>query len=71
MASLNDITLRQLEYLVAVADTLGFRRAAERCHVSQPALSAQIQQLEAVLGVKLFERNARRVMPTPAGTALV
>lgn len=42
MASLNDISLRQLEYVVAVAETLGFRRAAERCHVSQPALSAQI-----------------------------
>jgi LysR family transcriptional regulator, hydrogen peroxide-inducible genes activator len=71
MASLNDISLRQLQYLVAVADLLGFRRAAERCHVSQPALSAQIQQLEAVLGVKLFERDARRVMLTPAGEELV
>jgi LysR family transcriptional regulator, hydrogen peroxide-inducible genes activator len=71
MASLNDISLRQLQYLVAVADLLGFRRAAEHCHVSQPALSAQIQQLEAVLGVKLFERDARRVMLTPAGEELV
>jgi len=71
MPSLNDISLRQLEYVVAVADVLGFRRAAERCHVSQPALSAQIQQLEAVLGVKLFERGTRRVMLTPAGEELV
>ncbi|SEM13234.1 transcriptional regulator, LysR family [Stigmatella aurantiaca] len=71
MASLNDISLRQLQYVVAVADLLGFRRAAEHCHVSQPALSAQIQQLEAVLGVKLFERDARRVMLTPAGEELV
>jgi LysR family hydrogen peroxide-inducible transcriptional activator len=71
MPSLNDISLRQLEYLVAVADVLGFRRAAERCHVSQPALSAQIQQLEGVLGVKLFERDKRRVMLTPAGEELV
>jgi LysR family hydrogen peroxide-inducible transcriptional activator len=71
MPSLNDISLRQLEYLVAVADLLGFRRAAERCHVSQPALSAQIQQLEDVLGVKLFERDKRRVMLTPAGEDLV
>ncbi|SES97230.1 LysR substrate-binding domain-containing protein [Stigmatella erecta] len=71
MASLNDISLRQLQYLVAVADLLGFRRAAEHCHVSQPALSAQIQQLEAVLGVKLFERDTRRVMLTPAGQELV
>ncbi|WP_269744478.1 LysR family transcriptional regulator [Stigmatella aurantiaca] len=66
-----DISLRQLEYLVAVADLLGFRRAAEHCHVSQPALSAQIQQLEAVLGVKLFERDSRQVMLTPAGRELV
>ncbi|NBD12275.1 LysR substrate-binding domain-containing protein [Corallococcus silvisoli] len=71
MASLNDLSLRQLEYVVAVAETLGFRRAAERCHVSQPALSAQIQQLEAVLGVKLFERDARRVLLTPEGRELV
>lgn len=71
MASLNDISLRQLEYLVAVADLLGFRRAAERCHVSQPALSAQIQQLEEVLGVKVFERDKRRVMLTEEGKELV
>ncbi len=71
MPSLNDISLRQLEYVVAVADLLGFRRAAEHCHVSQPALSAQIQQLEEVLGVKLFERDKRRVMLTEAGQELV
>jgi LysR family hydrogen peroxide-inducible transcriptional activator len=71
MPSLNDISLRQLEYVVAVADLLGFRRAAEHCHVSQPALSAQIQQLEDVLGVKLFERDKRRVMLTAAGEDLV
>jgi LysR family transcriptional regulator, hydrogen peroxide-inducible genes activator len=71
MASLNDLTLRQLEYVVAVADVLGFRKAAERCHVSQPALSAQIQQLEDVLGVKIFERDKRRVMLTQAGEELV
>src|SRR6218665_1313396 len=71
MPSLNDISLRQLEYVVAVADLLGFRKAAEHCHVSQPALSAQIQQLEEVLGVKLFERDKRRVMLTAAGEELV
>ncbi len=62
-------TLRQLEYLVAVADHLNFRRAAEACHVSQPALSTQIQQLEALLGVTLFERDRRRVVTTDAGLA--
>jgi LysR family transcriptional regulator, hydrogen peroxide-inducible genes activator len=69
--SINDLSLRQLQYVVAVADTLGFRRAAERCHVSQPTLSAQIQQVEGALGVKLFERDRRRVLLTAAGKDLV
>lgn len=60
-------SIRQFEYLVALAETLNFRRAAERCYVSQPALSAQIQKLEDILGVKLFERDPRRVLVTPAG----
>jgi LysR family transcriptional regulator, hydrogen peroxide-inducible genes activator len=71
MPSLQDLSLRQLQYVVAVADTLGFHRAAERCHVSQPTLSAQIQQLEAVLGVRLFERDRRRVLVTSAGEEIV
>lgn len=70
-ASANDLSLRQLEYVVAVADTLGFRRAAERCGVSQPTLSTQIQHLEDVLGVKLFERDRRRVLVTTAGEEVV
>lgn len=70
-ATVHDLSLRQLEYVVAVADTLGFRRAAERCHVSQPTLSAQIQQLESVLGVRLFERDRRRVLVTAAGEEIV
>src|SRR6185369_666589 len=57
-------SLRQLQYAVAVADTGGFRRAADRCHVSQPSLSAQLGQLETVLGVKLFERGSRGIIPT-------
>ena len=69
--AINDLSLRQLQYAVAVADTLGFRRAAERCAVSQPTLSAQVQQLEEVLGVKLFERDRRRVLLTPAGEDVV
>lgn len=64
-------TLRQLEYAVAVAETGGFRKAAERCHVSQPALSAQLAQLEDVIGVRLFERDRRRVLVTPAGRELL
>src|SRR5438105_2818756 len=64
-------TLRQLQYAVAVADALSFRKAAESCHVSQPALSAQLARLETALGVMLFERDRRRVLPTDAGRALV
>ena len=64
-------SLRQLQYAVAVADTGGFRTAAERCHVSQPSLSAQVAQLERALGVRLFERGRRRVLVTEAGRSLV
>ena len=64
-------TLRQLQYVVAVAGTLNFRRAAEACFVSQPALSAQVAEVEAALGVKLFERDRRRVLVTAAGEDLV
>src|SRR5574341_622292 len=64
-------TLRQLQYAVAVAETLSFRQAAEQCHVSQPSLSAQLAQLEVALGVRLFERNRKRVFPTAAGKELV
>src|SRR5690349_11385903 len=71
MTSLIDLSLRQLQYAVAVADTLGFHKAATKCHVSQPTLSAQLQQLEGVLGVKLFERDRRRVVVTVAGAELV
>ena len=71
MAALVDLSLRQLQYVVAVADTLGFHKAAARCHVSQPTLSAQLGQLESVLGVKLFERDRRRVVVTAAGADLV
>src|SRR5215510_13913478 len=64
-------SLRQLQYAVAVAEALSFRKAAERCHVSQPSLSAQIAQLEEALGVKLFERDRRRVLPTAAGAEII
>lgn len=60
-------TLRQLQCLVAVADLLHFRRAAERLNLSQPALSAQVAQLEDHLGVLLLERTRRRVLLTPVG----
>lgn len=65
------VTLRQLQYLIAVADLGGFRRAAEACHVSQPSLSAQIAQAEAGLGLQLFERNRRRVRVSAAGAPIL
>lgn len=68
---LHPFSLRQLQYAVAVADLLSFRKAAERCHVAQPSLSAQLAALEAGLGLQLFERNRRRVVVTAAGKALI
>jgi LysR family hydrogen peroxide-inducible transcriptional activator len=62
------VTLKQLRYLVAVADTLHFGKAADAANISQPSLSAQIQQLEEALGAQLVERTKRRVLLTPAGT---
>jgi LysR family hydrogen peroxide-inducible transcriptional activator len=64
-------TLRQLQYVVAVADELSFRRAAERCRVAQPSLSTQLAELEEALGVQLFERDRRRVLVTDAGKVIV
>lgn len=65
------LSLRDLEYVVAVADHRHFGKAAERCAVSQPSLSAQIRKLEDLLGVTLFERTSRRVLPTRQGEAVV
>lgn len=64
-------SLRQMQYAVAVAETLSFRRASELCHVAQPSLSAQIAQMETALGVALFERNRKRVLITPAGNEIL
>lgn len=64
-------TVRQLEYVLALAEHLHFRKAAEACHVTQPALSAQIQALEELLGVQLFERDRRHVFLTDTGREVV
>lgn len=66
-----NFSLRQLEYFVAVAEQLSFRDAAEACFVTQPGLSAQLKDLEGVLGVQLFERSQRKVLLTPAGETLL
>ncbi|MDG2026166.1 MAG: LysR substrate-binding domain-containing protein [Acidimicrobiales bacterium] len=63
-------TLRQLEYLVAVADEGHIGRAAESCHVAQPSLSAQLKQLEHSVGTVVIERIGRGIQLTPAGRDL-
>jgi DNA-binding transcriptional LysR family regulator len=63
--------LRQLRYLVALADERHFTRAAARAHIAQPALSQQIRRLEHELGATLVERTTRRVAMTEAGEVLV
>lgn len=65
------MTLRELQYLIALADHRNFRRAAEACLVSQPTLSTQIRKLEDELGVRLVERAPRKVMLTAAGREAV
>src|SRR3954469_12765887 len=66
-----DLKLKDLRYLVALADTKHFGRAAERSFVSQPTLSAQLKKLEEYLGVQLIERAPKRVQLTPAGEEIV
>ena len=65
------MNLRDLRYLVALADERHFGRAAQRSSVSQPTLSAQIRKLEEYLGVPLVERQPKRVALTPAGVRIV
>jgi len=63
--------LRQLEYLVTVVEEASFTRAAQRCHVAQPGVSAQIRLLERELGQALLDRSGRIVRPTEVGAAVL
>jgi DNA-binding transcriptional LysR family regulator len=63
--------LQQMRYVVAVAETTSFTRAADRCHVVQSALSHQVAKLERELGARLFDRTSRRVRLTQAGEAFL
>ncbi|MGH9143943.1 MAG: LysR substrate-binding domain-containing protein [Vicinamibacterales bacterium] len=65
------ISLRQLQYIVAVAELGSFRRAAEMCHVAQPSLSAQVAVAERALGLQIFERTGRRVRVAAGAAPLV
>ena len=65
------MTLSELRYVVAVATEKSFGRAAQRCFVSQPALSVAIQKLEEELDVRLFERGKSEVTLTPVGGRIV
>jgi LysR family transcriptional regulator, hydrogen peroxide-inducible genes activator len=64
-------TVRQLEYLVAIADVRHFRRAAEQVNTTQPTLSGQLKAMEDRLGIELVERSRSRVVLTPAGVEVV
>lgn len=68
---MSDIKLKDLRYLVAVADTRHFGRAAGKCFVSQPTLSAQLKKLEQYLGVQLIERAPQNIKLTEAGEQIV
>ena len=65
------MNLRRLEQLIALAEEGSFVRAAERTHLSQPALTRSIQHLEHDLGIRLFDRTRQGVVPTAAGQQLV
>ena len=65
------MTLTELRYIVALAQTRHFGRAAEQCHVSQPTLSVGVKKLEEDLGVLIFERSKSAVRVTPVGEAIV
>src|SRR5438034_11584203 len=66
-----NFTLRQFQYIVAVAEMMSFRGGAELGNVSQPSLSAQVAEMEAALGVSLFERARRGVLLTAAGQEII
>ena len=67
----SDMNLRDLKYLIAVAETLHFGKAAKACYISQPTLSAQIRKLEEELGVTIFERTNRSVNLTSIGEKVI
>jgi LysR family transcriptional regulator, hydrogen peroxide-inducible genes activator len=71
MTKTDQLNLRDLRYLLAVAEQEHFGRAAETCGISQPTLSVQVRKLEELLGVALFERTSKTVKPTAACERLI
>ena len=65
------MTLQQLQYIVAVADTGQFSRAARHCHVTQPTLTMMVRKLEDELGVTIFQRGVQPARTTTEGTRLI
>src|SRR5258707_15634421 len=65
------LSLRDLEYVVAIADHGSFVRAAEHCRVAQPSLSGQVRKLESWIGIVIFERTTSRVLITAEGQAFI
>jgi LysR family hydrogen peroxide-inducible transcriptional activator len=65
------MTITQLEYVIAVDTYRSFVAAANKCFVTQPTLSMQIQKLEDTLGVKLFDRSHQPVIPTEIGEEII
>jgi LysR family hydrogen peroxide-inducible transcriptional activator len=65
------MSIRELRYLIALADCLSFTRAADRCAVTQSTLSIQLRKLEDYLGVRLFDRNRSRVSLTAEGNKVL
>ena len=69
--NLSALTVQQLRYLVAIDKLRSFRDAAASCHVSQPALSAQVKKVEDLLGVCIFDRSRQPIVPTDRGVKIV
>lgn len=65
------ISFKQLSYALAAAETLHFKKASEKCNISQSALSTALNELEKQLGLKIFERNNKQVLITPAGKKII
>lgn len=65
------ISFKQLSYALAAAETLHFKKASEKCNISQSALSTALNELEKQLGLQIFERNNKKVFITPAGEEII